>query len=342
MGEDAARGNPAGDAAAGGGRTLAGGAEFDLIRRFLEGVPPRGDVPVGPGDDATVVAGSGIVLSSDLSIEDRHFRRDWMSPFDIGYRAAAASLSDLAAMAARPIGVLASLAVPADDAGEYAVEVMRGVRAAVESVGGGLLGGDLTSSPRAVFLDVISVGQAAAPIRRSGAEPGDDVWVTGSLGGAALAVASLLAGTPAPTLAMTRFTTPTPRISEALWLAERGLPAAMLDVSDGLGGDVAHLAAASGVAIVLDPLAMPIHPSLETLDPDRRCDLALSGGEDYEICFAARSGGVEPHLEAFREAFTCDLARVGRVEAGEGVFLEREGGRVPLERGGFQHFGQPR
>ncbi|HLL81306.1 MAG TPA: AIR synthase related protein, partial [Longimicrobium sp.] len=127
---------------------LGPGAEFDLIRRFLAPAQAgRQDVRVGPGDDGAVVAGEGIVLSSDLSVEEVHFRRDWLGPEGIGYRAAAAALSDLAAMAARPIGVLGSLAVPARDAGDYAVAVMEGVRRAAESVGAVLLGGDLTRSP---------------------------------------------------------------------------------------------------------------------------------------------------------------------------------------------------
>ncbi len=320
--------------------SLAGGAEFRLIRRFLDGVPPRDDVPVGPGDDAAVVSGSGIVLSSDLSVEDRHFRRSWMAPSDIGYRAAAASLSDLAAMAARPIGVLASLAVPAGEE-EDAVEIMRGVRAAVESVGGGLLGGDLTSSPGPIFIDVVSVGQSSAPIRRSGAQPGDEVWVTGSLGGAALAVAELLEDRTPPESARERFLRPTPRVHEALWLSEREIPVAMLDISDGLGGDLAHLAAASGVAALIASDAIPLHSSLRSLEPDRALKLALSGGEDYEICFAARPGSVDPHLLDFQARFGCGLARVGRIEAGEGVHLEQSAGgeRVALAQAGFEHFG---
>src|SRR5699024_2647599 len=136
------------------------------------------------------------------------FRRSWLAPFDIGFRAAAASLSDLAAMAARPIGVLTSLAVPPRDAEVYAVEIMRGVRAATESVGGGLLGGDLTSSPGPIFIDVVSVGEAAEPVRRQGAQPGDEIWVTGALGGAAFAVAELLEGRTPPESAMARFARP--------------------------------------------------------------------------------------------------------------------------------------
>lgn len=323
---------------------LAAGAEFDLIRRFLR--EPRvgsDEVLIGPGDDAAVLRTGGIVLSSDLSVEDVHFRRDWLAPFDIGYRATAASLSDLAAMAAQPVGVLVSLGLAATDAGEFAVELMRGVQAAVEGVDGTLLGGDLTSSPRGTFLDVVSVGRAERPIRRRGAMPGDEIWVTGVLGGASLVVRALLEGAEPDPGAMPAFASPVPRIREALWLADRGLAVAMLDISDGLGGDAGHLAAAGGVAIVLTAEAVPVHDAVRAaLPPDDALRQALSGGEDYELCFAARPGAVMPHRQAFRDFSGCELTCVGYVEPGEGVFLERAGRRTLLTRGGFQHFGDRR
>ena len=160
---------------------LAPGAEFDLIRRFLPHAPRLGrqDVRVGPGDDCAVVTGNGIALSTDLSIEGTHFRREWLSPHEIGCRAASAALSDLAAMAARPIGVLVSLAVSETDADEFAVHVMEGIHDAVERVGGVVLGGDLTRSPGPVVVDLTVIGETAEPVLRSGAKVGDEVWVTG-------------------------------------------------------------------------------------------------------------------------------------------------------------------
>ena len=137
-----------------------------------------------------------------------------------------------------------------------------GARAAAEGVGGTLLGGDLTRSPGPVILDVTVVGEAGTPVLRSGARAGMEVWVTGELGAAALCVMLLLRGDEPSPSARRRFAAPEPRIREARWLAERGVPAAMLDLSDGLAGDAAHLAAASGVAIVLDAAAIPIHPAL--------------------------------------------------------------------------------
>jgi thiamine-monophosphate kinase len=327
------------------GSALAPGPEFDLIRRFLADSgtsPARGDVRVGPGDDCAVVAGNGIALSSDMSVEDVHFRRDWLSARETGWRAAAAALSDLAAVAARPIGVLAALAVRREDADTYAVHVMHGVRAAVESVGGVLLGGDLTRCEGATVIDVTVVGECARPVLRSGARPGDEVWVTGDLGGSAAWVEGLLRGELPASAARERFAAPVPRIREALWLAGRGIPTAMVDLSDGLAGDVAHVAAASGVAVVLETERVPVHEAARAAgDTDAGgLAIALAGGEDYELCFCARPGATEPHVAEFVRTHGVALTRVGRVEEGSGVWRRTAGGRrEPLALRGFQHFG---
>jgi thiamine-monophosphate kinase len=325
------------------GPPLAHGPEFDLIRRFLpKHEAERPDVRLGPGDDCAVVAGDGIALSADMSVEGVHFRRDWLSFREIGARAAAAALSDLAAMAARPIGILVSLAVPEADAGDAAVEVMEGVRRVAADAGAALLGGDTTRSPGPLAIDVTVVGEAPLPVRRSGAQAGDEIWVTGELGGSGLFVRQMLAGARPSRRARERFAAPVPRIAEARWLAERALPHAMIDLSDGLAGDAAHLSAASGVAILLSPELIPVHPAVRrhggTANDALR--LAISGGEDYELCFASPIGRVEPYVEAFRAAFGIPLTCVGRAAGGDGVWwTDAEGHRRPLEAAGFQHFG---
>lgn len=324
-----------------GPRILGPGKEFDLIRGFFRaGVEERGDVLVGVGDDAAVVTGNGIVLSSDLSVEGVHFRRDWLTASEIGYRAATAALSDLAAMAARPIGVLVSLALPDEDVPEFATSLMTGVRSAASRVGAAIIGGDVTRSQAQVVVDVVVVGEAERPVLRSGAKPGDELWVTGTLGAAALAVEAMVGGKPTASSAWDRFRSPVARTREALWLAERGLPRAMLDLSDGLAGDAAHMAAASGVCVVLDQAAVPVHDIVaRTLPPGEALRLALSGGEDYELLFAARPGEVEESVASFEKAFGCALRRVGSAGEGEGVFIrERSGAVRPLGAGGFQHF----
>lgn len=325
------------------GVPLARGPEFDLIRRFLPKHPPeRPDLRLGPGDDCAVVAGDGIALSADMAVEGVHFRRDWLSMREIGGRAAAAALSDLAAMAARPIGVLVSLAVPEADAGEAAVELMDGVRRVAADAGAALLGGDLARSPGPLVIDVTVVGEAPRPVCRSGAALGDEVWVTGELGGSGLFVQQMLARTHPSKRARERYAAPVPRIAEARWLAERKLPCAMIDLSDGLAGDAAHLSAASGVAILLSPELIPIHPAVLRHAPTRddALRLALAGGEDYELCFTAALGAVEPHVHAFQSAFGIRLTCVGRASGGDGVWwTDAEGHRQPLGVGGYQHFG---
>lgn len=323
------------------GSRLGGGAEFDLVERFLARAPgaARADVRVGPGDDCAVVHGEGIALSADMSVEGVHFRREWLAPEEIGYRAAAGALSDLAAVAARPIGVLVSLALPESDAGETAVRLMDGVGEVAAAVGAALLGGDVTRSPGALVVDCTVVGEAPRPVLRSGAGPGDALWVTGRLGGPAHAVRSLLRGEEPRPDARERFARPVPRTREALWLHERGVLRAAVDLSDGLAGDASHLAAASGVAVLLDRAAIPLHPALGHEEMEEALRLAVSGGEDYELLFAAAEGAVEPLRGAFAAELGTVLTRVGRIAEGEGVFWEVGGERRPVGAGGFQHFG---
>jgi thiamine-monophosphate kinase len=325
---------------------LGPGAEFDLIRRFVGtgALPP--EVLTGPGDDAAVLEG-GWVLTVDVSVEDVHFRRAWLSDREIGYRAAAGAFSDLAAMAARPVAALVTLAAPRG--GRVDVEeVHAGVRELCESVGASVIGGDLSRSPGPLVIDVVAIGRAARPLPRSGAEPEDEVWVTGSLGASAAAVYVWeTGGAPSPEL-REAFARPRLRIAEARTLADASVAKALIDVSDGIAGDAGHVAAASGVRITLEAAAIPVAPAaVATLGAERAFDLALHGGEDYELCFVARPGTVDP--AAFERAHGVPLTRVGWVSevsevseasAGEGVWIhDWEGETHPVGRGGFDHWG---
>ncbi len=325
---------------------LAPGAEFDLIRRFLPHAPRLGreDVRVGPGDDCAVVTGDGIAVSVDLSVEDVHFRREWLTPREVGCRAASAALSDLAAVAARPIGLLCALAVAEEETDDLAMDVMDGVREAADRSGCVVLGGDLTRSPGPIIIDVTVLGECPAPVLRSGATPGDEIWVTGRLGAASVTVARLLRGEIPHREAEEAFACPIPRIREARWLAERKLPSAMIDLSDGLAGDAAHISSASGVSLVLERDAIPVHPAVrtETADDGDALRYAVAGGEDYELCFTAAPGALEAHAAAFAAEFDLPLTRVGVVEEGAGVSWRRsDGGVEPLDLHGFQHFSAP-
>jgi thiamine-monophosphate kinase len=324
------------------GENLGPGLEFDLIRRFLEqSAAPGPEVVLGPGDDCAVIAAPRVAISVDLALEGVHFRREWLAPEEIGYRAAAASLSDLAAMAAAPIGVLASLAVPPADLPELAVALMAGVREAVEGCGGTLLGGDLVRSDGPIVLDIVALGSAALLVPRSGARPGDELWVSGELGAAAAAVAAWLAGAEPDPEARRAFARPRPRIREARWLAERGALHALLDISDGIAGDLRHLAAASAVGILAEESRIPVHPAAARTG--RGLELALGGGEDYELCFAAPAGVVQSLAGEFSATFELALHRIGEVREGDEVMLRRADGTVErLESGGFEHFHRER
>jgi thiamine-monophosphate kinase len=326
---------------------LGSGAEFDLIRRFHTGSAEGSDseqlpdcVRVGPGDDCAVVRGDGISLSVDMSVEGVHFRRDWLEPEEIGYRAVAAALSDLAAVAATPIGILVSLAVPAHEA-DVAPRIMEGARAAAAGSKAALLGGDMTRTPGPIVVDVVVVGNATRPALRRGARPGDSLWVTGELGAAASAVRAWQGGRVPEQAARLAFALPTPRVAEASWLSSRGAIDALIDLSDGLAGDVTHIAAASGVKVLLDASSIPIHPTAHAISVDMEdaLQLALSGGEDYELCFAAPPGAVERLGELFTDTFGVQLTCVGTVHQGSGVQLRDFDGRVvDLQYGGFDHF----
>ncbi len=326
----------------GGAPGLGPGTEFDRIRGFLRGLGPAPGVRVGPGDDAAVLD-DGTVLSTDLSVEGVHFRLDWIGPRDAGRRAAAAALSDLAAMAARPVGLLASVAAP--QPGTLADALMEGVREAAEAAGALLLGGDLTRSPEGgpSVVDVVVVGRTSRPLLRSGARPGDRLWVTGRLGAAAAAVQAWGRGMAPDPVAEQAFRDPRPRIAEARWIRDHLGATAGLDLSDGIGGDASHLAAASGVGVELDgdALLAVAHRTGAPDDDDRAAlERALHGGEDYEL-LVSLPGTVEASgVEEFRRKFDLSLSPVGRVVPDPGVRLRPPGGGDPvsLRRGGWDHF----
>jgi thiamine-monophosphate kinase len=296
-------------------------------------------VVLGPGDDCAVLDG-GLVVSVDLSVEGVHFQRSWISLEEAGYRAAAAALSDLAAMAAEPLGVLLSMAVGPEEVEEATVALQAGAAEACRREGVGILGGDLSRSPGPLVLDVVVLGRTPSPLLRRGSLPGDEVWVTGWLGDSGAAVESWRRGNDPPPSLREAFARPIPRIREARWLVDRARLHAGIDLSDGLAGDAGHLAAASGVALILEAEALPFSPGLESHIGrwTDRLHFALRGGEDYELCVTAAPGSLGPLAASFEEEFGLPLTRVGRVVEGEGVRFEG----VPEGRGqgpgGFSHF----
>jgi len=315
---------------------LGPGTEFDLIRQFVASDGPLpGEVRVGPGDDAAVLEG-GWVVSSDVSVEDIHFRRTWLSDEEIGYRAGAAALSDLAAMAASPVAMLVSMAAPRSGVDVAAVQA--GLRAAAGSVGAAVIGGDLSGSPGPLMIDVVVLGCTARPVLREGAEAGDEVWVTGRLGAAAAAAKVWKSGDEPSAALREAFVRPRPRVAEARWLVDREWVDALVDLSDGLAGDAGHLAAASGVRISLEVAEIPVaDAAAAALGAEAALDAALHGGEDYELCFVTDPGKV--NAADFERCFGVPLTRVGTVSEGEGVWLRlADGSEHRVVRGGFDHW----
>lgn len=322
-------------------------AEFERIEDMLRvaaGLPTPPEILLGPGDDAAVLqlaAGERIAVSVDLSIEGIHFRREWLTWEAIGYRATAGALSDLAAMAARPLGALISVALPLELERNVYEQLAAGTTDALRQAEAVLLGGDTSRSPDAAVIDVTVLGAVAEPVTRSGAQPGDQVWVTGRLGGAARAVFDRTSGLEPAPAARRRFERPVPRWREARWLAERGVPHAMIDLSDGVAGDAVHVAHASSRRLRLRADMLPLDESLEGwADASVARRLAAGGGEDYELLFTAAAGRVDRVKDAFERTFALELTRIGEVQEGSGVeWIDRAGEPVdPPASAGFDHF----
>ena len=254
-------------------QAMGPGVEFDTIRMLMA---RWGTLAVDIGDDAAVLPplATGVrVVSTDACVEDVHFRREWLTPTEIGHRAAAAALSDLAAMGARAESVLVALVVPPAWQGALA-EVADGIGRVVGAAGARIVGGNLSRGVTfAITLTVIGV--AHHPVSRAGAQVGDLVLVTGTLGGPGAALAAWQQGDTPTAWARDRFAVPTPRLAEGEWLARMGATA-MLDISDGLAADARHLGAASGVAVALDLARLPVGTGLTPAE-------ALRSGEEYEL-----------------------------------------------------------
>ena len=301
---------------------LGPGREFDVIRSLVE---RWGAAAIGIGDDAALVRvprGETLLASVDANVEDIHFRRDWLAPEEIGYRAVTAALSDLAAMAARPLGMLISFTVPeswmADLGG-----IADGIGDAATRYQSPILGGNLASALELTITTTV-LGASFAPVMRSGARPGDFVYVTGQFGGPGATLARLQRN-ESPGDARSRLARPVARLNEARWLADSGVASA-IDVSDGLVADLRHIAAASNVHIEVEGAAIPVFPSASLSD-------ALEGGDEYELAVTSPRA---LDTEAFAGRFGLALTQIGRVVAGPPA-VDVRGARV-ADAKGYDHF----
>jgi thiamine-monophosphate kinase len=293
---------------------LGPGVEFDAIRALLE---RWGSKAVGIGDDAAILSltrGESLVASVDASVEGRHFRRGWLTPREIGYRAVTAALSDLAAMAARPVGVLIAIGL-GDGWREELLEIADGIGEAVTGANTVIRGGNISAASELSITTTV-FGEAFEPLTRTRARAGDEVYVTGLLGGVGEALRRLERGEDSGSF-RERFAHPSARIIEARWLATRGA-SACIDISDGLVGDLRHLAAASRVSIAVDAAKVPCVGSVTAED-------ALSSGEEYELIVTSPEA---LDTAAFSARFGIPLTRIGSVGKGSPGMVTVQGARV--------------
>jgi thiamine-monophosphate kinase len=350
-------------------QTLALLGEFGLISRISAGVNAHESVITGIGDDAAVTAlspGMQLLTSTDMLLEDVHFRRSWHDPYRLGRKSLAASISDIAAMGGIPRWALLSLALPSDMPLDFIDDFMRGFLAMASENLVALIGGDTCSSRSGLTISVTIMGEQFPDriVRRSGAKPDDDIWVTGTLGDAALGLklvdfdsaqppnpaqvtgstvpaSGSLNGAEGYDYLLSRLLDPKPRVSAALALTEAGLATAMIDISDGVLADFGHIAGQSGVGGCIRLEDLPLsdgfrsHSANFTAIPHH---LALSGGEDYELCFTARPSSRKIIEDCMKK---CGIAttRIGIVTGLPGVMVVTpDGGRYCADTKGFNHF----
>jgi len=335
---------------------LADLGEFGFISRIAAASQNGAGVVTGIGDDAAVTAltpGMQLLTSTDMLLEDVHFRRSWHDPYRLGRKSLAVNLSDLAAMGAIPRWALLCLAVPADLPLDFLDEFTRGFLEMAGEHGVSLIGGDTCASRSGFTISVTIMGEQLPERiqRRSGARVGDEIWVTGTLGDAALGLQMLEGGFDSAQPAncslsgveglLARLLNPTPRTVLGLALAESGLLHAMIDISDGLLSDFGHITELSGLGGIIRVDDLPLSEAFRASVPSENpfpCHLALSGGEDYELCFTAPPECREK-IKAIVKNCGVQGTPVGIVTSSKMVAVVQNDGRpYTAQQPGFNHF----
>ena len=317
-------------------------SEFDLIKKYFQRQRP-GKAVLGIGDDCALLQpapGRQLAISTDMLVEDRHFFAG-ADPRLLGHKSLAVNLSDLAAMGARPVGFTLALALPAADP-VWLEGFSGGLFALADAFECELIGGDTTKGPLNICITVFGEIEAGHALRRDAAKVGDDIWISGTLGDARLALAGYwkeVALDPAAhAQAAERMHAPSPRVALGLALARAPIAHAALDISDGLVGDLGHILAASRVGATLDVDLLPAGPVLARQDRDLRRRFTAAGGDDYELCFTAPLDQRAAVLAAALDAGT-PVTRVGRIEAEPGLRLvDANGAPLALGLSGWDHF----
>ena len=325
--------------------SLASCGEFGLIERIRTQVAGRDDLLLGIGDDccATLLPPGEILLTTtDLLIEEIHFRRAWTDLFSLGRKAVAVNISDIAAMGGTPQSLSLGLALPVDLNPEDFDQLIAGILAAAKEYGAVLSGGDTCRSPGGLMLSVTVQGHIKPEqlLRRSGARVGDLLYVSGTLGDSALALRELLTGrTPNAAIAR-RHHQPIARLRLGQELAQRRLATALIDLSDGLRSDLGHVLKASGVGARVEAAALPLSASFRAalaIEP-ALLDLSLAGGEDYELLWSALPSAAAA-LAALSAELELPLTCIGEIVAGTGlVVAAADGQEIISAKVGYNHF----
>ena len=314
--------------------------EFDLIARYFTRMPKR--AALGVGDDCALLAplpaGQQLAVSSDMLVEGRHFLST-VAPDRLGHKALAVNLSDLAACGAEPLAFTLALAMPRVDEA-FLEGFARGLFALADEYGIELVGGDTTAGPLNICITVFGAVPAGQALLRSGARAGDELWVSGTVGDARLALEVFrgkvsLAG-EAFEAARARMECPTPRA--ALGQALRGIATSAIDLSDGLAGDLGHVLARSRVGATLNADALPMSAALASMPRALRLECAVAGGDDYELLFTAAPARERDVLAAADRAGVA-VTRIGRMEAAPGLrIVDARGEPLAQGFGAFDHF----
>ncbi len=315
--------------------------EFDLIARIRERVGARDDVVLGIGDDAAILripTGHDLVVSTDTLNCGVHFPPE-TTPFDIGWKALAVNLSDLAAMGAMPAWCTLNLTMPDADC-DWLDAFLDGFLALATQHDVALVGGDTTRGSLSITVTVHGFAPHGFALRRSGAHVGDDVWISGTLGDAAGALQQWRASLPIATELQTRLDRPTPRID--LGIALRSIATACIDVSDGLLADLGHVLVAGGVGAEIKRSLLPTSSALsDAFDEAQRITMQLGGGDDYELCFTASPARAQDVITAAARTDVM-VTRIGRIEAQIGMCLRGDDdGVIDTPKIGYRHFDAP-
>jgi thiamine-monophosphate kinase len=318
--------------------------EFDLIQHFFnQEKNNRKDVILGIGDDAALLQvplGQQLVVSTDTLVSGRHFPEN-TSPADIAYKALAVNLSDLAAMGAEPAWILLALTLPQADE-RWLHEFTEGFFPLMQRFQLQLVGGDMTQGPLTITIQALGFVPSGKALCRVGARPGDRIYVSGTLGDAGLALESIqkksTLGLTKPQMLsiMQRLNRPEPRIE--MGLALRDIATSAIDISDGLAADLSHILSANQLGAILQLEKLPLSDSLQTLPCNVAWPLALTAGDDYELCFTVselHERALQQHLMAINIPYTC----IGSIKKEPGLMLlDKNGSVFFLEKTGFKHF----